>query len=114
MITLSSAHEQLAGMVRLRTRLEGKQRTAETEEEKADLQKRINNLSSGIGKKMATAKDTLASYQKTSKKEENRQHVKMDLKKEEVFWTDAKPSAGQKTLMSDKTKPFDRASYNVR
>jgi len=38
----------------------------------------------------------------------------MDLKKEEVFWTDAKPSAGQKTLMSDKTKPFDRASYNVR
>lgn len=114
MITLSSAHEQLAGMVRLRTRLEGKQRTAETEEEKADLQKKINNLSSGIGKKMATAKDTLASYQKTSKKAENRQHVKMDLKKEEVFWTDAKPSAGQKTLMSDKTKPFDRASYNVR
>lgn len=114
MITLSSAQQQLAGMVRLRTRLEGKQRTAETEEEKADLQKKINNLSKGIGKKMVTAKDTISSYQKTAKKEENRQYAKTDVKKEEVFWTDTKPSAAEKPRMSDKTRPFDRASYIVR
>ena len=51
MITLSGTKEHMEGMVRLRTQLEGRQRTAETEEEKAAYQKKIDRLTRGIGQK---------------------------------------------------------------
>lgn len=122
MISLSTTQTQLAGMVRLRTSLEGKQRTADTEEEKADLQKRINNLSGGIGRKTAAAKNTISNYQKTAGKDDNKdpKKPKTDSRKEEVFWTDAKTSAKNKTaaadkpFLSNKNKLFDTVSYMIK
>lgn len=121
MITLSSTQQQLAGMVRVRNSLEGKQRTAETEEEKAELQKKINNLSRGIGQKMTTAKRSISEYQKTTQKDDNAKKPKPEsVKKEEVFWTDTKQSrankatAADKPLLSGKNKPFDNISYSIK
>lgn len=114
MITLSATQAQLAGMVRLRTSLEGRQRTAGSEEEKADLQKRINHLSSGIGKKMAAAKNAISDYNKTVKEDGSKQQPKTNSRKDEVFWTDTKPSAADKPSLSDKAKPFDNISYVIK
>lgn len=121
MITLSSTQQQLAGMVRVRKSLEGKQRTAYSEEEKADLQKKINNLSKGIGQKMTNAKRTITEYQKTTQKEDSVKKPKPESrKKEEVFWTDTKQSRTDKTtsadkpLLSGKNKPFDNISYSIK
>lgn len=120
MITLSTTQEQLAGMVRMRNSLEGKQRTAETEEEKADLQKKIDNLSKGIGKKMTAAKSTISEYQKTMKKDDTQKQPKAEQKKEEVFWTDTKKDdtnklvASDKPLLSGKNKPFNNVSYVIK
>lgn len=122
MITLSSTQAQLAGMVRLRSNLENRQRTASTEEEKADLQKRINNLSSGIGKKMAAANNTISDYQNTIKNDtaNEQKKTKNDSRKAEVFWTDTRtaakdiPSASDKPFLSNTSRPFDNVSYVVK
>lgn len=121
MVTLSSTHEQLSGMVRLRNNLQGKQRTAETEEEKADLEKKINNLSRGIGKKMSAANDTISDHQKTVRKEDDKKQPKTEYGKEEVFWADAKPiekskpaAAADKPLLNNKNRPFDNISYVIK
>lgn len=125
MVTLSSTHEQLSGMVRLRNDLQGKQRTAETEEEKADLEKKINNLSRGIGKKMSAASDTISDHLKTVRKEDDNKQPKTEYGakygKEEVFWADAKPieknksaAATDKPLLNNKNRPFDNISYVIK
>lgn len=125
MVTLSSTHEQLSGMVRLRNDLQGKQRTAKTEEEKADLEKKINNLSRGIGKKMSAASDTISDHQKTVRKEDDNKQPKTEYGakygKEEVFWADAKPieknksaAAADKPLLNNKNRPFDNISYVIK
>lgn len=121
MITLSTAKEQIAGMVRLRTNLEGKQRTASTEEEKAELQKKIDRVSRGIGQKIVTAKDTLADFRKNDQKEDTKKNApKPRQKKEEVFWADTKPVSAENTAIgkqtnSGKNKLFnDKVKYVVK
>lgn len=44
-VSLETAKDRMSAIHKIRTDLEGRQRTARTEEEKADLQKKINNLS---------------------------------------------------------------------
>lgn len=124
MITLSSAQEQLSGMVRLRTSLEGRQRTASTPEEKADLQKKIDRVSRGIGKKISSAENILSDYRKTGadttddrkKPITTAQTVQA---KEEVFWADTKPkpaSADSSQAAStpfNGNKPFDNVSLSI-
>lgn len=61
-LSLSSATEQIAGLKKIRTNLEGKLRTAETEEEKAELQEKINNISRGIGTRIKVSEETIAEY----------------------------------------------------
>lgn len=114
MITLSAAKEQIAGMVRLRTSLEGRQRTASTEEEKAELQKKINRVSKGIGQQVISAKETLADYQKNSRIEKQKQkQPKTTLKKAEVFWADTKPITVQNTAAGQKqTHPETNKLFN--
>lgn len=120
MITLSSTQAQLAGMVRLRSSLEGRQRTASTDEERAALQKRINNLSNGIGQKMTAAKNTISDYHKSIKKDNDKQQPKTDIRKDEIFWTDTKPkaeknsAAADKPLLSSKNKLFDNVSFVIK
>ena len=105
MITLSATKEQIAGMVRLRTNLEGKQRTAPTEEEKAELQKKIDRVSKGIGQQIITAKDTLTDFRKNypkNKEDTKKNAPKPEQKKEEVFWADTKPISVENTILGSK------------
>lgn len=44
-VSLEATRDRMSTIQKIRTDLEGRQRTAETEEEKEDLQKKINNLS---------------------------------------------------------------------
>ena len=64
-ISLSTAKEQIAGMKKVRTDLQGKLRTAQTEEEKADLQEKIDNITQNIGDKVKETQDTISDYHKT-------------------------------------------------
>lgn len=121
MVTLSSAHEQLSGMVRLRNNLEGKQRTAETEEERAALQKKINTLSRGIGTKMSSAANTISDHVKNSQTDSSKKQPASAYKKEEVFWAEPKQTdknkpaaAADKPLLNNQSRPFDNVSYVIK
>lgn len=84
MITLSSTKKQMEGMVRVRTHLEGRLRTAETEEEKAALQKKINHVSTGIGRKITSTANTISDFQKTQKYGSEKKQSKPEAK-ENIF-----------------------------
>ncbi len=121
MISLSQAHEQMSGMVRLRHNLEGKQRTAETEEEKEELQKKIDTLSGRIGTKMSAAVNTISDHRKNLQKDDTPKQSKAEYEKEEVFWTDLKPldknkpaAAADKPLLNSRNRPFDDISFSIK
>lgn len=133
MISLSGTKEHLEGLVRLRTNLEGKQRTAETKEEKDEYQKKINRVEKGIGQKATIAASTISDLHKTKNTktvENEKKPIRPDAQKEEIFWAETKPS-DNKTLKastasadsSDKitnhdlkinqNKMFDNASLSI-
>lgn len=62
----SNTKEHLASLQKVRNDLEGKLRTATSEEEKARLRKRINRVSKGMGVKVQTIKDTIADSRKNA------------------------------------------------
>lgn len=64
-ISLSTAKEQIVCIKKVRTDLQGKLRTAQTEEEKADLQEKIDNITQNIGDKVKETQDTISDYRKT-------------------------------------------------
>lgn len=66
-ISLSSTKEQIAGMKKIKTDLQGKLRTAKTVEEREDLQGKIDKLNENIGRKIKESQDTMEQYQKTDK-----------------------------------------------
>lgn len=127
MLTLSTANEQLAGMVRVRKNLEGKQRTADTEEEKAELQKKIDRVSRGIGQKVSSTKQAVSDMRNKITSDDTQGKPKQPQpnttkKQEEVFWADTKPSSAEKAaaskqtaLHSGKNKLFhDNVSFHVK
>lgn len=61
----SNTKEHLASLQKVRNELEAKLRTATSEEEKARLRKRINNVSKGMGVKVQTIKETITNSRKT-------------------------------------------------
>lgn len=71
LISLSATKEQLSGMKRVRAGLERRQRTAATDQEKADLQKKINNASKHIGKKVTITENSIPNFQTSKKKDTN-------------------------------------------
>ncbi len=79
-ISLSTAKEQIAGMKKVRTDLQGKLRTAQTEEEKADLQEKIDNITQNIGDKVKETQDTISDYQKA---EQDKTDKTLDQKEDE-------------------------------
>ncbi len=87
-ISISTSKEQMADMHRIRTSLEGRQRTAETDEEKERLQKKINNISRGIGEKIKITEDTISEFQEARKYGDER--PKRTENKEEVIGQKAK------------------------
>lgn len=79
-LSISNTKDQLAGMHKIRKDLEGRMRTAETDEEKSDLQKRINSVSQNMGEKIRKISDTIAD---NLKDEEERKDKVQKIQKEQ-------------------------------
>lgn len=67
MFSISGTKEHLADMQQIRTKLEGQMRTASTAEEKAELQKKINDVTKKMSEKMRKASDSIKDTQKEEK-----------------------------------------------
>ena len=78
----SNTKEHLASLQKVRNDLEGKLRTAASEEEKAKLQKRINKVSKGMGVKVKTINDTIADGQKDVKKKKSTSNTAKEQKED--------------------------------
>lgn len=70
-LSLSGTKEQIAGMKKIRTNLEGKLRTAESEEVKQSLQEKIDNLNEVIGSKIQGSRETIQESIRESGRNEN-------------------------------------------
>lgn len=68
LISLSATKGQISGMKRIQSDLQRKQRTAATDEEKADLQKKVNTVAKNIGKKITITEDTVSTWKDSKKK----------------------------------------------
>lgn len=66
-LSLSTTKEQMEGIKKLRTDLQGKLRTAKAAEEKEDSQEKLNKLNEHIGKKIQESQNTIEEYQKIEK-----------------------------------------------
>ncbi|MCM1040598.1 MAG: FlxA-like family protein [Ruminococcus sp.] len=64
MISFSNTKEHLESMQKLYTSLEGQMRTAQTDAEKADIQKKIDNVSKSMGEKIQKIADTITDTRK--------------------------------------------------
>ena len=67
-------------MKKVRTDLQGKLRTAQTEEEKADLQEKIDNITQNIGDKVKETQDTISDHQNA---EQDKTDKTLDKKEDE-------------------------------
>ena len=65
LISLSITKEQIADMKKVRTDLEGKLRTAETDEARESLQEKIDNLTEDMVEKTKEIQDTISENRKT-------------------------------------------------
>ena len=83
MLSLSGTKEQIAGMKKVRTDLEGKLRTAESAEAKKALQEKIDNLNADISKKIQESQETIHEYQKDEGKNTDRNKTEESNKKSE-------------------------------
>lgn len=79
-LSISNTKDQIAGMRKIRKDLEGRMRTAETDEEKSDLQKRINSVSKNMGEKIRKISDTITD---NLKEEEERKDKVQKIQKEQ-------------------------------
>ncbi|MCM1542111.1 MAG: FlxA-like family protein [Blautia sp.] len=68
LISLSATKKQIRGMSRTLNILKRKQGTAATEEEKADIQKKINNAARNIGRKITITEDSVTKTPNSKKK----------------------------------------------
>lgn len=66
-INISLSQDQVSGLEKVRKDLEGKQRTAYTDEEKEKLQGKIDNVSKDIGKKVVITEDAITKSHKSEK-----------------------------------------------
>ena len=64
LISLSTTKEQIADMKKVRTDLEGKLRTAETDEARESLQEKIDNLTEDMVEKTKETQDTISENRK--------------------------------------------------
>lgn len=70
-LSLSGTKEQIAGMEKIRTDLEGKLRTAGSEEAKQSLQEKIDNLNADIDSKIQESREKIQESARGSKEIEN-------------------------------------------
>lgn len=64
-VSLSTTKEQIVGLKKVQTDLQGKLRAAETEEERASLQEKIDQITNGISEKAKEMQETISNAQKT-------------------------------------------------
>lgn len=119
LISLSATKKQILGMQRIRTDLERKQRTAATDEEKADLQNRINNVTRNIGKKITITEDSAANSHNPKKKSANARQVSdqpFDWKKQSEIATavDDPEEQYDGNLLENKKKFFSTVSIFIK
>ncbi|MDE7275797.1 MAG: hypothetical protein K2N98_02915, partial [Lachnospiraceae bacterium] len=82
-ISLSTTKEQIAGMKKVQTDLQGKLRAAQTEEEKADLQEKIDNITQNISDKVKETQDTISDHQKAEQDKTDKTDKTPDKKEDE-------------------------------
>ena len=75
LISLSATKEQIAHMKRIRSGLQRKQRTAATDEEKRNLQDKVNNVSKNLGKKVTITEDAVSKYHESKRKGTDKKQV---------------------------------------
>jgi len=68
LISLSATKDQLLNMRRIRSDLARRQRTAVTDEEKTDLQKKMNTVAKNIGRKVTITEETVSKFRDSKKK----------------------------------------------
>ena len=68
LISLSATKDQIMNMRRIRSDLARRQRTAVTDDEKADLQKKINNVARNIGRKVTITEENVSKFKDSKKK----------------------------------------------
>lgn len=73
LVSLSAAGKQIQGMHRTMSTLKQKQGTAVTEEEKANIQKKINNAAKNIGRKITITEDSMSANPNNKKGAKTRQ-----------------------------------------
>ncbi len=78
LISLSATKGQLANMRQVRTTLERRRRTASTDEEKADLQKKVNNVARNIGKKVTITEENVSKLRTAGKKKSGTEGSKLN------------------------------------
>lgn len=83
LISLSTTKEQIAGMKKVRTDLEGKLRTAESDEARESLQKRIDSLTEDIYEKVKETQDTISDDQKAEQDNADKTQDKKEDEKED-------------------------------
>lgn len=71
LLIYSGTKEQIAGMKKIRTDLEGKLRTAESEEVKQSLQEKIDNLNEDISNKIQESQEIIRESVQATGKIEN-------------------------------------------
>ncbi len=82
LISLSTTKEQIAGMKKVRTDLEGKLRTAETDEARESLQEKIDNLTEDMFEKAKEMQETISENQKAEQDKTDKTQDKKEDEKE--------------------------------
>lgn len=83
-VSLSTAKEQINGLKKVQTDLEGKIRTATSEEEKIELQEKVDNIAKSISDRIKETTDIISDHAEPEKETEskNENEIKEEIKNE--------------------------------
>ncbi len=118
LISLSATKNQISGMKRIRTDLERRQRTAATDEEKTELQKKVNNVAGNIGRKVTITEENVLQFRDSRKrgshtKQGSDQVFDWKVQSEFVPAADASENIYNRKLAADRKKFFNTVSVFI-
>ena len=119
LITLSATRDQILNMRRVHSGLARRQRTAVTDEEKADLQKKINNVAKNIGRKVTITEENVSQFKASKKKQADAKpenHQPFDWKGQSGIVNASKYAAepSNLNLIQNRQKLFSTVSIFIR
>lgn len=103
-ISISNVKEQVSYMKKIRTGLEGRMRTAETEQEKFELQERIDHVSQRMGEKMSKIADAIAENQRS---QQDRKDKVGEILREQEKEQEARKEAMNVVIPNSTNKPVE-------